>query len=184
MTENGRNRREEASTYLQYLPATYQGDPFLGRFLNVFEDVLSPIQAMVSALPELFDPRLAPPAMLERLASWVGAQRPAGSSEARWRHLVRQTLWLHRWRGTKRGLRAALEAATGRRPLITEYAAGLVLGPDATLSLNGTLEGGRPLHFDVTFDCSPGEVDKALIDDILRWCKPAHVSYSLTLRPL
>jgi phage tail-like protein len=181
--ENGRDHEEKASTYLRYLPAIYQDDPFLGRFLRVFEEILCPIQTMVNALPEMFDPRLAPPVMLERLASWVGSQRPVGSPETRWRQLVRQTLWLHRWRGTKRGLRAALEATTGRRPLITEYAAGLVLGPDATLGRNAALEGGRPLHFDVMFDCSPDAVDKTLIDDIIRGYKPAHVSYTLTFRP-
>ena len=184
MMVDGRDHQGKGSEYLQYLPAIYHDDLFLSRFLNVFEDVLSPIQAMVNALPLLFDPRLAPPVMLERLASWVGAQRPASSPETRWRQLVRQTLWLHRWRGTKRGLRAALEAATGMRPVITEYAAGLVLGPDATLGSNASLEGGRPLHFEVTLDGSLDAVDKTLVDYIIRSCKPAHVSYTLTFKPL
>ena len=182
MTHNGQVPPEKPSTYLQYLPAIYQDDPFLGRFLRVFEDILSPVQGMVNTLPEVFDTHLAPSLMLERLASWAGAQKPARLPEQRWRQLARHSLWLHRWRGTKRGLRLALEVTTGQRPLVTEYTAGLVLGSDATLGLNTALEEGGALHFDVMFDCSPEAVDKGLVDDIIREYKPAHVSYSIRFR--
>jgi len=181
--DNGRLSREQPSTYLWYLPAIYQDDPFLGRFLRIFEEVISPIQAIVDSLPERFDPLLAPPTMLERLASWVGAQRPARLPEPRWRQLVAHALLLHRWRGTKRGVRLALEMATGQAPLITEYAEGLVLGPDATLGLNTALREGKALHFQVVFDCDPEEVDKTLVQHIMGAYKPAHVSYSVAFRP-
>jgi phage tail-like protein len=181
--DNRRLPREEPSTYLRYLPAIYQDDPFLGRFLRIFEEINSPIQAMVDTLPEWFDPRLAPPTMLERLASWVGAQWPARLPEPRWRQLVPYILFLHRWRGTKRGVRLALEVATGQAPLITEYAEGLVLGPDATLGLNTALKEGKALHFQVVFDCLPEEVDRTLVQCIIGAYKPAHVSYSVAFRP-
>ena len=180
---NGHVPQVEPSTYLQYLPAIYQEDPFLGRFLRIFEDILSPIQATVNTLPERFDPRLAPPAMLRLLETWVGAQRPGRMPDDRWRQMVKNTLWLHRWRGTKRGLRLALEIATGQRPLISEYAAGLVLGSDAALGVNTALEGGTALNFSVMFDCAPETVDRTLVEAIIRDYKPASTSYSVSFRP-
>lgn len=182
--DNGRLPGDEPSTYLRYLPAIYQNDPFLGRFLRIFEEIISPIQVMVDTLPERFDPRLAPPPMLERLASWVGGtQQPSRLPEPGWRQLVAHSLLLHRWRGTKRGVRAALEAATGRAPLIAECAEGLVLGPDATLGLNTALAVGKALHFQVVFDCAEEEVDRTLVQNIISAYKPAHVSHSVAFRP-
>ncbi|HET6261971.1 MAG TPA: hypothetical protein VFG99_06990, partial [Chloroflexia bacterium] len=37
----------EPSDLLRYLPAIYSADPFVGRFLHIFEDVLDPISVMV-----------------------------------------------------------------------------------------------------------------------------------------
>jgi phage tail-like protein len=182
--DNGRLPHKESNTYLQYLPAIYQDDPFLGRFLGIFAEVISPIQVMVNTLPERFDPRLAPPTMLERLASWVGAQWPARLPPSEWRQLVAHTLLLHRCRGTKRGLRLALELATGRAPLINEYADGMVLGPDAALGVNtGLAEGRRALYFHVVFDCAEEEVDRSLVQNIMNAYKPAHTCFSVTFRP-
>ena len=168
-----------ASSYLHYLPSIYQEDAFVGRFLLIFEDILSPIQQVVNTLPERFDPRLSPSPMLELLASWVGADRPEGMSEPRWRKLIGAFLFLHRWRGTKIGLRTALEIATGKRPLITEYAPGLVVSQDATLGLNTALVTGHPLRVRISFDCPPEDVDRVVVDDIIRLYKPAHSSYSV-----
>jgi len=181
--DNGHRPQEEPSTYLRYLPAIYQDDPFLGRFLRIFEEITSPIQEMVNTLPERFDPRLAPRAMLERLASWVGAQSPTRLPEPGWRQLVVNALSLHRWRGTKRGLRLALEMATGRTPLISECAEGLVLGRDANLGLNTVLAVGTALHIQLVFDCAEGDVDRILVRNIMDAYKPAHVSYSIGFRP-
>lgn len=180
---NGHDSQDQASSYLRYLPAIYHRDPFLGRFLRIFEDVLSPIQEMVSTLPGRFDPGLAPSPMLEFLATWVGERRQATLSDGPWRKLIKQALELHRWRGTKRGLRLALELATGRRPLVTEYGKGMVLGEDSSLGLNTPLEDGMAPHVNVTFTCKPEDVDKAVVDDVISRCSPGHVSYSVTFQP-
>jgi phage tail-like protein len=173
----------ETSTYLRYLPTIYWEDTFLGRFLRVFEDVLTPVQGMVNGLPQQFDPALASSDMLALLATWVGVDPEPGIDETAWRRLVKDSLLLHGLRGTKRGLKQALEIVTGRRPFITEYSPGLVLGEDASLGLNSSLESGAPLQFHVAFDCRASDVDPALVHAIIQYYKPVHVTYSLAFLP-
>jgi phage tail-like protein len=173
----------EESRYLSYLPAIYRQDPFLGRFLRVFEDILDPVQAMVNTLPERFDPDITSFPMLDFLATWVGAYRPAGIPEARWRKTVKHSVWLYRWRGTRAGLTMALELLVGRRPLITDNGAGLTIGSDARLGTNTRLEGVTPNHFTVTFECEESEVDTALAEDIIQAYKPATAFYNIIFRP-
>jgi phage tail-like protein len=168
------------SAYLKYLPGIYQQDSFLGRFLRIFEDILSPIQNTVNRRSAQFDPSLAPDAMLEFLASWVGADNLGGVPEPQVRQLVRKAITLHQWRGTHHGLRMALEVVTNRRPYITEYSPGLVLGEDAILGLNTSLQEGQALQFHVLFDCREDEVDAALVHAIIRRYKPAAAVYSLS----
>jgi phage tail-like protein len=135
------------SAYLRYLPALYWKDVFMGRFLRIFEDILSPVQNAVNRLPDQFDATTASPEMLDMLADWVGADAQPSMSDQGWRRSVRTGMLLHRMRGTKDGLRLAIELATGHRPLITEFSPGLVLGEDASLGHNTSLQAGAPLTF-------------------------------------
>ncbi len=167
------------SQYLRYLPGIYSEDPFIGRFLRVFEEILSPLQTTVDNRAQLFDPSLAPPPMLAHLAQWVGADLVGRLQETAARRFARATVALHQLRGSKRGLRLALELATGKRPYITEYSDGLVLGEDAVLGLNTALSDGRPLQVQVLFDCREDEVDTSLVHAIIRRYKPAETVYAL-----
>jgi len=160
----------EESSYLAYLPAIYRQDPFIGRFLRVFEEVLTPVQAMVNTLPERFDPDVTTGIMLDFLATWVGARRPPRLPE-------------DRWRGTRTGLAAALELLVGRRPLIAENTGGLALGEDAALGRNTTLDDIAAQHFTVTFECEEDEIDTALAHDIIQAYKPGPASYHISFRP-
>src|SRR6266498_1982918 len=173
----------EPSSYLRYLPTIYWEDDFLGRFLRIFEDVLTPVQTMVSGASQQFDPALANPAMLDMLAGWVGGGEYPGLAETSWRRLVKASLLLHNLRGTKRGMKLALDIVTGRRPFITEYSPGLVLGADAALGLNSSLETGAALQFHVAFDCRQSEVDAALVHAIIGRYKPVHVTYTVSYLP-
>ena len=175
------------SRLLQYLPAIYSGDPFIGRFLRIFEDVHTPLRRRASSLPHYFDPTLAPPTLQDALAGWVGAER--GGVLGRlppeaWGKLIRESVELHRWRGSKRGLRRALELATGRTPLITDYGAGTVLGDDAHLGTNTTLQEGEPFRITVTFECEPDEIDAAVVGAIIRRHRPAHVVHTVAFAPV
>jgi len=174
------------SRLLQYLPAIYSGDPFIGRFLRIFEDVHDPLRRRASSLPQYFDPTLAPPTMLEHLAGWVGAER--GGVLGRlpreaWGRLIRESVELHRWRGSKRGLRRALELATGHTPLITDNGSGTVLGDDAHLGTNTTLEDAEPFRITITFECEAEEIDAGLVDAIIRRHRPAHVAHTVAFAP-
>jgi phage tail-like protein len=178
--------RMQPSALLQYLPAIYAGDPFIGRFLRIFEDLHMPLRHAAAALPLYFDPATAPAPMREILAGWVGAEGRALAGRVppeAWGRLIRESVELHRWRGSKRGLRRALEIATGHTPLITDYGNGLVLGDDARLGANTSLERGSPFEFSVTFECEPDEIDAALVDAIIRRHRPAHVTHSVAFAP-
>jgi phage tail-like protein len=168
------------STYLRYLPAIYWDDPFMGRFLRIFEEILSPLQTTVNRRAQQFDASLAPPVMLQFLASWVGADEFGDFPESQMRRLIKNAVLLHQLRGTKRGLRLALESVANKRPYITEYSPGLVLGEDAVLGLNTSLEQGQALQIHIVFACRESEVNVALIHDIIRRYKPAGTVYSLS----
>ena len=100
-----------------------------------------------------------------------------------WGRLIRESVELHRWRGSKHGIRRALELATGQTPLITDYSEGLVLSDDARLGTNTRLENGAPFEFTVTFACDPDEIDEVLVDAIIRRHRPAHVSHAVAFAP-
>jgi phage tail-like protein len=168
------------SAYLKYLPAIYWDDPFMGRFLRIFENILSPLQTTVDRRSQQFDPSVAPLPMLNFLATWVGANEMGEFSEPQMRRLVRNAIRLHHLRGTKDGLKLALEAVTNHRPYITEYSPGLVLGEDAVLGLNTSLQGGHPLTIHVFFDCRESEVNLAYVHDIIRRYKPAETVYTVS----
>lgn len=170
------------SAYLRYLPALYWKNPFLGRFLRIFEDVLAPIQRNVNGLPDQFDPAVSSSPMLDLLSEWVGESRPDALPDERFRKLVKHALLLHQWRGTKRGVRMAVEIVTNQKVMITEYSPGLVLGSDSSLGLNTSLLPGNAMTFNVALDCNQSAVDMAILHATIRRHKPAHVLYTVSFR--
>lgn len=108
------------SSYLDFLPGIYQESDFLGRFLLIFEHILSPVDRTIGNISHFFDPDLVPAEMLPWLGSWLGVVLDARVPEERRRELVRAAPELYRWRGTKRGLREYLRLYTGFEPEITE----------------------------------------------------------------
>jgi phage tail-like protein len=179
---NGLTARYEESAYLDYLPSIYRQDMFLGRFLHVFEDILTPIQRLADTLPERFDPNITTPPMLEFLARWVAAPG-AGLPEDRWRKAILHSVWLYRWRGTRIGLTRALELIAGQRPFISDNSTGMVLGSDASMGVNTALSDPAPLQFHVSFECKEDEIDTSLVDDIIQAYKPGHVTYTVSFSP-
>jgi phage tail-like protein len=182
MTNSDNDGEERYSSYLQYLPAFYREDDFTGRFLNIFEDILKPIEGIVDDLAFYFDPGTAPQSFLPWLASWVGLVLDERWPEARRRQLIKSVVELYRWRGTKRGLSEYLRIYTGVVPQITEP----VVRPKAKLDA-GTklgagayLGGGEPFTFDVTIAAKDlAEVDIDAVRAIIESQKPAHTTYTL-----
>jgi phage tail-like protein len=173
------------SSYLQYLPAPYQADEFLGRFLLIFESIVAPIERQVDKLAYVFDPRLTPPEFLPWLASWVGVELDENWPLAQQRQLVLWAATLQRLRGTRRALREHLRLYTGRTPLIVENYDGMRLGQDAALGVTSQIGGpGRRRHWiTVTvFADQPQELDESVLRHIIELEKPAHIGYTLIVR--
>lgn len=111
---------ETASSYLEHLPGIYQESHFLGRFLLIFEHILSPVERTAGSTWAYFDPDLTPDEFLPWLGSWVGLALDSRIPAENRREVVRAAPELFRWRGTKRGLRQFLHLFTGVEPEIIE----------------------------------------------------------------
>lgn len=192
----------EASSYLQYLPAIFQGPdpfdgavPFLGRFLLAFEKVLAELERTIDRLPSYFEPgaapaeagRQAPDEFLPWLAGCVALSVRQDWDNAQRRQFISRIVPLYRLRGTKAGL----------EELLSMY----LPGPDITIKVKDdfpSLQIGvtsrvgqdtylpRPHYFEVEIKFErPGDkplsyrtqVARALIEQQ----KPAHTSYRLKI---
>jgi phage tail-like protein len=170
------NPVQPTSALLQYLPAIYRDDPFLGRFLSAFEKVLlgrednvdyphSGLDATISRLADYIDPEHAPEAFLPWLSTWTAFALRADLNVANQRRFLASILQFYRWRGTKKNLQALLKIFTISMPRITE--------PQDLAH-----------HFTVVIDLP--ERDKTVIlrqvaiaHALIAMEKPAHASYEL-----
>jgi phage tail-like protein len=183
--------------YLRYLPALYQADELMGRFLMLFESFWAPIDAQIDNLPLYFDPKMAPPDFLPWLASWLNLVLDERLPEERQRRLIQAAVSLYRQRGTRQGLQEYLEIYTGGQAQIIEHRAkDFRLGPEARLGPGIALgTGNRPHTFTVVLrlpPISPPAGDKnertrqesehrRAIEAIIEAEKPAHTGYTLRI---
>lgn len=162
---------EDRSSYLKYLPALYSTDDFLGRFLLIFESILSPIERTVDNLHYYFDAQMTPPEVLPWLASWLGLVLDERWPEARRRELIRAAVDLYEWRGTRRGLLEFLRLYTGFTPEIIETGVG-----------RKTVTEDEAFRFVVRLRVpNPASLDRAVIESIIDAEKPAHAGYTLEI---
>ncbi len=176
------------SRYLRHLPALYERDELMGRFLMLFESFWDPIEGQIDQLPYTFDPRTAPPDLLPWLASWLDLVLDPRWPESKRRQLLQSAVHLYRRRGTRDGLADYLEIYTGVRPQIVEHRAeNFVLGPEARLG-QGIALGQRnaPHTFTVTLDLPAvpdreAKLRRRMIEQIIEAEKPAHAAYLLDL---
>jgi phage tail-like protein len=137
----------------QYLPELYREElfgadanasgnatpaDFLGRFLDLFESVMTPLEDRVAAAQILMDPRSTPPDALEWLGSWLGVIFEPGFPVERRRAWIEAAHRLYQTRGTLAALQLALEIATGGR-LKREF----VNGRELEFPQGGAVTGGR-----------------------------------------
>jgi len=124
-----------AHDYLRRLPQTLSRDAsaasFLLRYLAMFEGFLGETEARGVDRDLLLDPRSAPAVCLPWLASFVGlvlderwatAPSPDGrpSIDVR-REIIREAVWLFRYRGTVPGLKRFIELYVGVPVIIMEH---------------------------------------------------------------
>ncbi len=167
------------SSLMQYLPAIYQDDPFLGQFLLAFEKILlgrddgvtqpNPgLEVTIANISRYLDPLSAPEGFLPWLSGWTAFSLRADLDVARQRDFLANIIPLYRWRGTKRHLQELLRIFT-------------ISVPDIQESLD------RRHHFTVTFALPPGlepavvTRQAAIANALIVMAKPAHTSFELRL---
>ncbi len=105
------------------LPAVFADDDLAQRFVGGLDDVVAPILNALDCLDSYFTPSLAPLDFTTWLGGWVGAEIDGTEPEDRLRAAVAAAAYLHRVRGTVRGLSEAVRLAFGVIPEITESGA-------------------------------------------------------------
>jgi phage tail-like protein len=110
----------DRSTWLTYLPAIYGDDDFIGRYLLVFESMMSPIMWILDHFDFYLTPEVAPAEWLHWMATIVDELMLEDLPEERKRTIARQMGWLFLRRGTKVGLSRLLELYYGIAPEIIE----------------------------------------------------------------
>jgi len=188
------------SRTLKYLPAIYQEDELMGRFLMLFDSFWTPLDRQIDNLPFYFDAGLTPPDFLPWLASWLSLVLDESWPEDKRRQLLHSAADLYRKRGTRLGLEEYLVIYTGRKPNIVEHRAyDFRLGPEARLGPGIALGTGNVPHtFSVSLRLPPVDVPdeggtspdgdlltelkrrrRQKIEAIINAEKPAHTCYTL-----
>jgi phage tail-like protein len=181
-TEEKTTPDEEPSKYLKYLPGIYREDEFMGRFLKIFESILTPIDQVIAHIHQYFDPKMAPGELLPWLASWVDLVLDESWPLEKRRKLIGSAVELYQLRGTRRGLSEYLRIYTGVEPTIVEHFGGIKLGEHSELGLNTILGDGQDHSVTVILEVEdPSAVDLEKVVAIVEAEKPAHVGYDLTI---
>jgi phage tail-like protein len=182
---NSATEEELGSSYLQYLPAIYRKDEFVGHFLCIFEDILQPIEGVVDNIPYYLDPGVTAEPFLPWLASWLGLALDERWPIDRRRRLVASAAELYRWRGTRRGMSEFLKIYTGVVPQITEPTSRprTSLGSGTKLGVNTYVGGdGGAFSFIVTIPAEDSsKIDINTVRVIIELQKPAYTAYSLNV---
>ncbi|MBN1641142.1 MAG: hypothetical protein JXA09_07890 [Anaerolineae bacterium] len=173
---------------LRWLPALYQRDELMGRFLMLFESFWRPVEQRIAHIDLYLDPRMAPPEFLPWLASWLGLVLTEELPEAQRRTLIRSAASLYRRRGTRQGLIDYLSILGEHVQIIEHSADNLILGPSGRLGPDSALGTENVPHtFTVIVEDNPSPAEeKASVAQRLRRIrtvieaeKPAHTGYLL-----
>jgi phage tail-like protein len=184
LTKEERETRgnSEPSKYLKYLPAFYSEDEFLGRFLKIFESIITPIEQVIGQIDIYFDPKTTTEGLLPWLASWVDLVLDEGWPLEKRRQLIGSAVELYQLRGTRRGLSEYLRIYTGVEPVIIEHFGGISLSKESRLGWNTVLGDGLDHCFAVILELeSTSAVDLQKVKAIIEAEKPAHVAYELQI---
>lgn len=159
------------------LPAVFADDDLAQRFVAGLDEVVAPILSVLDCLDTYFRPSLAPLDFVQWLGSWVGAETDGSEPEARLRAAVAAATYLHRIRGTRRGLAEAVRLAFGVEPEITESGAA-----DWSARPLGPVPGERSprLHVHLRLP-APTTLDSHRLDALVAAARPAHVPYTVQI---
>jgi phage tail-like protein len=169
---------EVDSILAAYLPGILRQDPFLTNFLRVFDSMLQPLLQTLDSIDSYFDPDLTPPSLLTWLGAWLGEEPPPHWPTPVRRALIREAATIHRARGTKFGLKRALELVTGREVLVLDNSSGLRLDDEAKLGINSSLELPDLNSIYIVIQ-GGGDIDLRAVTQVIQELKPAHAVFSL-----
>ena len=160
---------QSAHRLLSYLPAIYSDDPFLGRYLWAFEQVLLGLEQQIGSLSSLFDPAETREDFLPWLSSWVALTLRADLPASQQRAFLARVVPLYRRRGTKQNLQDLLTIFTRGVPTITES------------------DDSEPHKFTITMrlpraDAQDQLRQSAIAHALIDLEKPAHTYYDLDLQ--
>ncbi len=172
----------QPSRYLSYLPAVWSENEFIGRFLNIFEGILTPIEQTIDQIHVHFDPEMTPEELLPWLASWVDLVLDEEWPVQKRRQLISAAVQLYQLRGTRRGLCEYLRIYTGVQPTIVEHHGGIRLGESSQLGWNTVLGEGQGHSFTVILELEPSSVaDLRKVRAIIEAEKPVYAAYRLEI---
>ncbi|BAY90278.1 MULTISPECIES: phage tail protein [unclassified Tolypothrix] len=195
--------KPQLSSYLEYLPAYLETDPFLGKFLLAFEGILSGIpeaetqfspqivdhntptlwglETLISQIHTYFDPQQTPAEFLPWLAGWVALSLRDDWDEKTKRQFISQIVPLYQIRGTVPGMKKMLE--------IYLESSGLSY-PERTISIFEFDQ--KPHYFQVQLALPSNQVihperywrEFRIAKGIIDQEKPAHTYYALRILTL
>ncbi|AFZ55799.1 phage tail protein [Anabaena cylindrica FACHB-243] len=195
--------KEQLSSYLEYLPAYLETDPFVGRFLLAFEGILSGfseeqtdftpqivdqnteiswgLETLIDQIHTYFDPQQTPGEFLPWLAGWVALSLRDDWDEKTKRQFISNIVPLYQIRGTVPGMRKMLE--------IYLESSGLSY-PERTISIFEFDQ--KPHYFQVQLALPSNQVihperywrEFRIAKGIIDQEKPAHTYYALRILTL
>lgn len=112
---------------IHQLPVGMVEDDFLVRFLSIFQTVADGVLHEIDNLPHMFDPAVAPDAMVRLMGRWLAVNWVDSSlPDATQRDIVRRYSQLLQWRGTRKGMQLLLELISGQ-PAVVRDSGGVYL---------------------------------------------------------
>jgi phage tail-like protein len=156
------------------LPPAFFGNDFTRDLVDAFDQVLAPVFATLDDFDAYLDPRYAPEDFLRWLAGWLGFPTDERWPADRLRASLGDAVEALVWRGTVRGVAAAVRAYTGEQPEVSDSG-----GVASSARPLGALPGEPRPRLVVRV---PGkDVDPAVVERIVAEVKPAHVPHEIVL---
>jgi phage tail-like protein len=168
-----------AHPLIDRLPAVYQEQDFLHRFLGALDEVLAPVLLVLDNLPAHLDSRTAPADFLAWLGQWAAVETDPRAPEALRREVIAAAVAQHRVRGSRHGLVRAVRTATGVEPEIGENG-GTTWSSTPGAALPGSPGMGVTVRLRVP---EPERIDRAALEKLVAGEVPAHVAYRIEILP-
>ena len=157
----------------EILPSLYRDDYFAQHLCGGLDEVLAPVIATLDSLPAYLDPATAPEDMLGWLAGWMGIVLDGHQSAERQREFVQVGVELLQWRGTARGVRAAVDALFDVTPEIVE-SGGASTSTEPGSPLPGSDQPDLLVRLGVP---DPEGFDVRRLEALVEMVKPAHLPH-------